>query len=181
MNMASLRRALKLAALLSAFTFALGALGLSSASAAPYGDTSGTVGVINPGPCSGNGVTIVGSGYQPGQAVSVGVSGGSTQSVSAGGDGGFSVSLPLNTLPLGSYAVTATAGGRTASSGFAISACDATTATASPSVANSATSAGTNSDSLASTGAAVGGIALLAAGLLVGGIVLIASGRRRRV
>ena len=140
------------------------------ANAAPYSNAT-TVSVSNQKPTAGSTVQFCGTGFQPGETVTIGLDNGTTyQSAVAGASGGFCSFLVLGTTLTGTHTITA----RGATSG----------ATASVQIVVAGVSASANPPAaagLAFTGAAVLGIGSLGALLLVGGAALVLAGRRRKV
>ena len=136
----------------------------------PYG-TQTTVSVSNQAPTAGSSVQFCGTGFQPGETVTIGLDNGTTyRSAVADSSGAFCSTLVLGDTLTGTHTITA----RGATSG----------ATASVTIVVAGVSANASPPAaagLAFTGAAVLGIGSLGGLLLVGGAALVLAGRRRKV
>jgi hypothetical protein len=139
------------------------------ANAYPPG-TQTTTSVSNQAPTAGSSVTFCGSGFQPGETVSIALDNGTSfPSVTADGSGAFCTTVVLGVSLTGTHTLTATGTTSGATSGTEIK------------VAGVSASAGaTPSGGLAFTGAAVIGIGGLGGLLLVGGAIMVLAGKRRK-
>jgi hypothetical protein len=138
------------------------------ANAASYA-TQPTISVSNQAPAAGSSITISGSGFTPGETVTL-VLGNGTHfpSVVANASGSFSEVVVLGVSLSGPQTITATG----ATSGH--------TAKIQIQVGGVSASAGTTAAGLAFTGASVIGISALGGLLLVGGGLMLLAGRRRK-
>jgi len=140
------------------------------ASAAPYA-TAPATSVSDQSPAAGSSLEFCGSGFSPGETVTIALDNGTTfPSVTADSSGAFCTTLVLGASLSGTHTVLATG---TTSDG---------TSSTTIQVAADAASAGntTNNGELAFTGAAVAGMGALGALLLVGGSLMVFAGRRRK-
>ena len=139
------------------------------ASAVGYANQT-VVTVSNQTPKAGSSLTFCGSGFQPGETVTIALDNGTTYpSAVADSSGAFCTTLVLGASLTGTHTITATGtSGATASVQIVVAGVSAS--------ANPPAAAG-----LAFTGAAVLGIGSLGALLLVGGAALVLAGRRRKV
>ena len=137
----------------------------------PYAGHPPTVSVSNETPRAGSSVQFCGTGFQPGETVTIGLDNGTTYpSAVADSSGAFCSTLVLGATLTGTHTITA----RGATSG----------ATASVTIVVAGVSANASPPAaagLAFTGAAVLGIGSLGGLLLVGGAALVLAGRRRKV
>jgi len=141
------------------------------ASAAPY-VTAPATSVSNAAPAAGSSLKFCGSGFQPGETVTIALDNGTTfPSAQADASGAFCSTLVLGVSLTGTHTVTAT--GATSGS----------TSSTTIKVAGVAAAAGGNTtdSQLAFTGAAVIGVGALGGLLLAGGAVMVFAGRRRKV
>ena len=148
---------------------ALVAFAVPANAADPYSNAT-TVSVSNQKPTAGSTVQFCGTGFQPGETVTIGLDNGTTyQSAVAGSSGGFCTTVLGTSLTAGTHTLTATGAtsGRTSSTAIQVLGMSA--------------SAAPSTSGLAFTGAAVLGIGSLGALLLVGGAALVLAGRRRKV
>jgi hypothetical protein len=136
--------------------------------AAPYA-TQPTISVSNQAPAAGSSITISGSGFAPGETVTI-VLGNGTHfpSVVANASGSFSEVVVLGVSLSGPQTITATG----TTSGH--------TAKIQIQVGGVSASAGTTAAGLAFTGASVIGISALGGLLLLGGGLMLLAGRRRK-
>ena len=144
----------------------------------PYG-TQTTVSVSNQAPTAGSSVQFCGTGFQPGETVTIGLDNGTTyRSAVADSSGAFCSTLVLGDTLTGTHTITArgATSGATASVTIVVA---GVSANASPPAA--AASRPPAAAGLAFTGAAVLGIGSLGGLLLVGGAALVLAGRRRKV
>ena len=138
-------------------------------SAYPPG-TLPTTSVSNQDPTAGSSVTFCGSGFQPGETVTITLGTTAKPSVVADSSGAFCTTVVLGATLTGTQTLTAT--GTTSGS----------TSSLQIQVAGVSASAGiTPSGGLAFTGAAVIGIGALGGLLLVGGATMVLASRRRKV
>ena len=149
---------------------ALVAFAVPANAADPYSNAT-TVSVSNQAPTANSSVQFCGTGFQPGETVTIGLENGTTYpSAVADSSGAFCSTLVLGATLTGTHTITA----RGATSG----------ATASVTIVVAGVSANASPPAaagLAFTGAAVLGIGSLGALLLVGGAALVLAGRRRKV
>jgi hypothetical protein len=139
--------------------------------AAPY-TTQPTTSVSDQTPAAGGTITFSGSGFLPGETITITLDNGTTfPSVVANAAGAFSTTITLSAGLSGTHTLTATGttSGRTSSTTIQVAAASANAGVA-PSTGG-----------LAFTGAAVVGIGALGALLLVGGAAMVLAGRRRKV
>jgi hypothetical protein len=142
------------------------------ASAAPY-VTAPATSVSNAAPAAGSSLKFCGSGFQPGETVTIAMDDGTTfPSATAGTSGAFCSTLVLGASLTGTHTITATG---------ATSARTSSTTIKVAGVAAAAPAADTTDSNLAFTGAAVIGVGALGGLLLVGGAVMVFAGRRRKV
>jgi len=139
------------------------------ANAAPYA-TQPTTSVSNQAPAAGSSLQFCGSGFSPGETVTIALDNGTTfPSVTADTSGAFCTTIVLGASLSGTHTLVATGStsGRTSSTTIQ--------------VAGVAANAGTTtSGELAFTGAAVVGLGSLGGLLLVGGAIMVFAGRRRK-
>jgi hypothetical protein len=136
---------------------------------AAYGDQP-TTSVSDQTPVAGSSLTFCGSGFQPGETVTIALDNGTNYpSVTADAAGDFCTTIVLGASLSGTHTLTATG----TTSGI--------TSTTTIQVAGVSATAGTTpSGGLAFTGAAVIGIGALGGLLLVGGAAMVVAGRRRK-
>jgi len=138
------------------------------ANAAPYA-TQPATSVSNQAPASGSSLQFCGSGFAPGETVTIALDNGTTfPSDQADSSGAFCTTIVLGASLSGTHTLvaTGTTSGRTSSTTIQ--------------VAGVAANSSDTNDELAFTGAAVVGIGGLGALLLVGGGVMVFAGRRRK-
>jgi hypothetical protein len=140
------------------------------ANAYPPG-TLPTTSVSNQAPTAGSNVTFCGSGFQPGETVTIALDTTTKPSVAADSSGAFCTTIVLGATLTGTHTLTAT--GTTSGS----------TSSTQIQVAGVSASAGTTpTGGLVFTGAAVViGIGALGGLLLVGGAIMVLAARRRKV
>jgi hypothetical protein len=130
--------------------------------------------VSNQNPAAGGTITFSGSGFLPGETITITLDNGTTfPSVVANAAGAFSTTITLSAGLSGTHTLTATGttSGRTSSTTIQVAAASA----------NAGVTPSTSTGGLAFTGAAVVGIGALGALLLVGGAAMVLAGRRRKV
>jgi hypothetical protein len=134
-----------------------------------YGPTPPTTSVSNQNPTAGSAVKFCGSGFQPGETVTIALDTTAQPSVVADSSGAFCTTIVLGATLTGTHTLTATGTTSGAKSSTQIQ------------IAGVRASAGTTtSGGLAFTGAAVIGIGALGGLLLVGGATMVLAGRRRK-
>ncbi|HYO17885.1 MAG TPA: hypothetical protein VES02_04365 [Dermatophilaceae bacterium] len=136
---------------------------------AAYGDQP-TTSVSDQTPAAGSSLTFCGSGFQPGETVTIVLDNGTTYpSVTADAAGDFCTTIVLGASLSGTHTLTATG----TTSGI--------TASTTIQVLGVSANAGPTGGGLAFTGAAVIGIGALGGLLLVGGGMILFATRRRKV
>lgn len=181
MNVAMSRRVMTVLISLFAGLFAVA----GAASAAPYGDTSPSVGLVDPGPCSASYVMASGNGFSAGEAVKVLRDGSSVGTATANSSGVFTFKVNLEGVPVGAHSVTATGTTTVASatSDFVIS--RGTCGTVVKSARNDTAVKTTNNTVVAGavnpayTGTPAVALGITAGVLLLGGAGMVFAGRRR--
>ena len=157
------------APLIVMFGLIIAVVAFAGPSSAYPGGTLPTTSVSNQDPTAGSSVTFCGSGFQPGETVTITLGTTAKPSVVADSSGAFCTTVVLGATLTGTQTLTAT--GTTSGS----------TSSQQIRVAGVSASAGTTSGGLAFTGAAVIGIGALGGLLLVGGATMVLASRRRKV
>ena len=140
--------------------------------------TPTTVSVSNQTPKAGSSVLFCGTGFQPGETVTIGLDNGTTYpSAVADSSGAFCTTLVLGKTLSGTYTITARGATSGATASVTIVVAGVSANASRPAAAASPPAAA----GLAFTGAAVLGIGSLGGLLLVGGAALVLAGRRRKV
>jgi len=163
------------------------------ANAAPYA-TQPVTSVSDQSPAAGSSLEFCGSGFAPGETVTIALDNGTTfPSVTADSSGAFCTTLVLGASLSGTYTVVATGAtsGSTSSTTIQVAGVAAdnsgdNTSNDSGTTANNGSGANANNEAtsngeLAFTGAAVVGIGALGALLLIGGALMVLPSRRRKV
>lgn len=143
----------------------------------PYVDSAATS-VSDQTPAAGSSFTVTGSGFQPGETVTVRLRGGATlgtTTADAGGNFSLRVTLPAGVTGTQTIVSTGETSGATSSITIQVGGVGTTAGDGTGS-----TSGGNNDDALANTGALVLGISTLALMLLVGGTLMLFAVRRRK-
>jgi len=159
------------------------------ANAAPYA-TQPVTSVSDQSPAAGSSLEFCGSGFSPGETVTIALDNGTTfPSVTADSSGAFCTTLVLGASLNGTYTVvaTGTTSGSTSSTTIQVAGVAADNSgddsgdTTSNNSGTTTTNGTTTNGELAFTGAAVVGIGVLGALLLIGGALMVLPSRRRKV